>query len=692
MAVHEENFQVSPEALTPGMEVNGWRIRERLGTGGFGVAYLVESTARPGEFFALKMARHLADERVGREIVLLLTRAVHPHVVRLHAFGRWPHPETGYLYFVMDWVQGLPLHLWAETHNPSIREAVEKLATVALTLEHLHVEGVLHRDLKPEHMLVRNTDGKPVLIDFGVGWYSGADNLTTQGMAPGTPHLRTPEAVAFWRKRGRRPGQRYTYKPTDDVYALGVSAYRVLTGHWPFPPHQDRDALFGAIESLLPPAPSAINGRLPRMVSDVILHMMAKRPQDRFPSCGEAHVSLVAALTFAGSEVVETELFPWEKTAEGQPPPEASERRILLPEWPTQPKTSVAPPVKQPVVPDAAQDQEPQEKHGDTGSQKEAPAEATEQVAPRKKVRTRRARRIRSWGLVFVALAGTVALARGSAPLQSVLRSVWERLQTHPTPGVGRESPALIGRKLALGPEWPEPSWAAVPLWDPTPAVVVATTNPEVVSTVNIQKVNQTTGHQAPEISEEKPARNVLESAARKALAAATACTLLGGCAGLPPLPPTGVSCPRQALDNMRALNLYMMPILPYEYLSQPDEMIPVREAESFSWFTPGPGRTKVPQGSQFIGRLWVRDRLYMRVERIVTPDNKEYAVCMELIHNEDIPATHSEPSKQNFAEGLDFMKPSTEPGVGYVNAAKLWFRPTGTWGNPNYILHDLSR
>ena len=51
MAVHEENFQVSPEALTPGMEVNGWRIRERLGTGGFGVAYLVESTARPGEFF-----------------------------------------------------------------------------------------------------------------------------------------------------------------------------------------------------------------------------------------------------------------------------------------------------------------------------------------------------------------------------------------------------------------------------------------------------------------------------------------------------------------------------------------------------------------------------------------------------------------------------------------------------------------
>lgn len=103
MAVHEENFQVYPEALAPGTEVSGWRIRKRLGAGGFGAAYQVESTSRPGEFFALKMSRRLVDERVGREIALLMSWAVHPHVVRLHAFGRWPHPETGYLYFVMDW-------------------------------------------------------------------------------------------------------------------------------------------------------------------------------------------------------------------------------------------------------------------------------------------------------------------------------------------------------------------------------------------------------------------------------------------------------------------------------------------------------------------------------------------------------------------------------------------------------------
>ena len=180
MAADAENLQVSPRALAPGTEVNGWRLLEPLGEGGFGAAYRVESVARPGEFFILKMARQLGDERVGRELGMLMTRAVHPHVVRIHACGRWPHPATGWLYFVMDWVPGVPLHTWTETRNPSIRVVVEKLATVALTLEHLHAEGVLHQDLKPEHILIRESDGQPMLIDFGVGGSPGSQSRVSR--------------------------------------------------------------------------------------------------------------------------------------------------------------------------------------------------------------------------------------------------------------------------------------------------------------------------------------------------------------------------------------------------------------------------------------------------------------------------------------------------------------------------------
>jgi serine/threonine-protein kinase len=197
MPLHAENFQVYPEALGPGTEVGTWRVVERLGVGGFGAVYRVEDMARPGEFYALKLALHPEDERAEREVTLLMVKAVHPNVVRFHACGRWPHPQTGYLYFVMDWVDGRPLDTWAEEVNPTFRELAQAGGKVALAFDALHGARVRHRDVKPAHILIRESDGEPVLIDFGIGDYAGAATLTEQTVPPGTLHLRSPEAVAL---------------------------------------------------------------------------------------------------------------------------------------------------------------------------------------------------------------------------------------------------------------------------------------------------------------------------------------------------------------------------------------------------------------------------------------------------------------------------------------------------------------
>ncbi|MDY7232244.1 serine/threonine protein kinase [Hyalangium rubrum] len=665
MAVNAENIQVSPEALAPGTEVNGWRILSPLGGGGFGAAYRVESTAQPGEFFALKVARRLGDERLGREIALLMTRALHPHVVRFHACGRWPHPVTGYLYFVMDWVPGLPLHSWAQARNPSVRVAVEKLATVALALEHLHSEGVLHRDLKPEHILIREPDGKPVLIDFGVGWYAGADALTTQGMAPGTPHLRSPEAVAFWRKHGGKPGVRYVYKPTDEVYALGVSAYRALTGHWPFPPDVAWDELFGSIEGHVPPAPADINPRIPRAVSDVVLRMMARRLQDRFPSCAEVHVALVAAMSFAGFEALEAELFAWELVPEAQRAPEKPERRARLPEWPTLPPTVQGARRRRSAwLPGALF-----RGRGMEAASATLPPPVVEAVG--RPVRVGRAR----------AVAGVVALGLVVLGGLSVL-AAWGSAQTLPTSGVGEKSSSLAGQKLALEPKWPEPFWTAAPYREPTPAVVVATTNPEDVPLVKTpQKSNQPTGQEVPRTppETEKPAKKSLEGVRKAAVVAAT-CTALAGCASSPPPLPTDRDCPRRAsetFDQFRILSGIRIGPIEYSQITSGSYVIPVRESERVVWtmMDDNLGGSTLPRRTRFIGRIWVRDRLYGRFDRIELPDGRQFEVCMQFEHRED------GPRGVWFEPGINLAERGQEPGVGTVDMADLKAMPVDVWG-----------
>ncbi|HEX8537517.1 MAG TPA: serine/threonine-protein kinase, partial [Cystobacter sp.] len=341
MSTNHGEMTTYPDALEPGTQVGRWRVVERLGVGGQGAVYRVEDADRPGEFYALKLALYARDGRAEREVALMMSRAAHPHVVGFHGCARWPHPREGYLGFVMDWVPGLALDVWAETGNTTFRQLAAAGATVARTLGELHDRGVLHRDIKPEHIRIRQSDGQPVLLDFGVGWYEGAAPLTTGPLPPATLYLLSPEAVRFLWHSPERPGAHYAFQPTDDLYALGVCLYRATTGHYPFSEWLPADVLQSAIVHVRPLAPILVNPRVPRALSDVIVRLLAKSPQERYPSGAALHAALVAAAS-SQQAAWDASIFEWEEVP---PVPEGGtpERHLVRPPRPRPALTSRPP-------------------------------------------------------------------------------------------------------------------------------------------------------------------------------------------------------------------------------------------------------------------------------------------------------------------------------------------------------------
>lgn len=295
---------VHPNAMVEGEWVGPWRIIQKLGSGSYGAVYKVECE---GGFFALKLALRRAvsddenqtDARIRKELACLV-RIHHPNVVRLHAFGCWPHPIEGYPYLLMDYVRGATIREWAEQRGPTVRMALHLIDRVALALDAVHREGVVHRDLKPSNILVREDNDEPVLVDFGSGDHVLAPSITTNTLSPGTPHYRSPEALRFWRQNCHTPGVRYIFRTTDEVYSLGVALYELLTGRPPFPPELPWEVLNLQIEGGLTRPPASLDRRIAPAVSALIMRMISKRPEERPQSGQEIHEQIQAMMDSVG--------------------------------------------------------------------------------------------------------------------------------------------------------------------------------------------------------------------------------------------------------------------------------------------------------------------------------------------------------------------------------------------------------
>jgi len=269
--------------LPPGLQVGDWRIVERHAYGSFGVIYRAvrvgQEDAGP---VALKLSVYPWDPRFAREAELL-ARIRQPSVPRLLSRGVLRHVSgVEHPYFVMEWVDGTPLYAWAEQHAPSSQQVLRILAQLARALAATHAAHCVHRDVKGGNVLVRHSDGQPILVDFGSGHFQGASRLTWQDLAPGTPAYRSFQASLFHIRSVRDRDAYYEASPADDVFALGVTAYRLVMGDYPpdFEPYEDETGSWQLVSS----DPRPLLERNPRVaprLRELILRMLSDAPEAR---------------------------------------------------------------------------------------------------------------------------------------------------------------------------------------------------------------------------------------------------------------------------------------------------------------------------------------------------------------------------------------------------------------------------
>lgn len=253
-----------------------YKLDRELGRGGMATVYLAHDLRhdRPVALKVLRpeLAAALGPERFLREI-RLTARLQHPHILTVLDSGE----TAGQLWFTMPYVEGesLRARLTRERQLP-IEEALRITLDAAQALDYAHRHGVIHRDVKPENLLL-TSDGSTLVADFGIarGLAETSDDLTGAGLAVGTPVYMSPEQAGAAKELNAR----------TDIYSLGCVLYEMLAGEPPFSggTHQ---ALLVRKSVAAVPALRVLRETVPQGLEDVIVHALAKVPADRFVTMG----------------------------------------------------------------------------------------------------------------------------------------------------------------------------------------------------------------------------------------------------------------------------------------------------------------------------------------------------------------------------------------------------------------------
>ncbi|MEW5911071.1 MAG: serine/threonine-protein kinase, partial [Thermodesulfobacteriota bacterium] len=253
-------------------------VRE-LGRGGMGQVLLVRDRLLKGQEVALKLispelvALPEAQERFAQEV--LAARALtHPNIVKVYDLNQ----EAGRSFFTMEYVSGRSLRALLEERRAagklfSLWEAVGVVGQVLQALEHAHGQGVIHRDLKPDNVVVTGEypGWRVKVLDFGLAKMLSPSKLTSSALSMGTAYYMSPEQLSASRDVG----------PASDIYSVGVVLYEMLTGKIP----QGRFKLPG---DLVPGLPSDLD--------EVIDKALQAEAGDRYQTAGELSAALVQVL------------------------------------------------------------------------------------------------------------------------------------------------------------------------------------------------------------------------------------------------------------------------------------------------------------------------------------------------------------------------------------------------------------
>jgi serine/threonine protein kinase len=283
-----------------GQAVSHYRIEEKLGEGGMGVVYRARDLNLNRSVAIKFLSSRLGAEDHRRRFQLEAESASalnHPHILSVFEAGT----TDGQQYLVTEFIDGGTLRAWARNEKRSIRQIVELCIGVADGLAAAHLAGILHRDVKPENILV-SKQGYAKLVDFGLAKILDAGETTGSG-----------DSVTMWTREGAILGTVAYMSPEQasgatvdarsDIFSFGVVVYELLTGQRPFAGRSDLDLLHSIVHGSAPPL-SSLRPDTPYDLRVLVEKAMEKDPADRYQSMRDMVVDFRRILRMKSTETV----------------------------------------------------------------------------------------------------------------------------------------------------------------------------------------------------------------------------------------------------------------------------------------------------------------------------------------------------------------------------------------------------